>query len=142
MASLADAVVASLADLAGNVADGVTFLVDPVGVVTDGMTFLEGCGVWSGSVVIDADGCDNEPDYFACDEPGAFDICPDMTFLTEPVNVVSPGMMYHETVDVLDYSVYEYVNYGGNHPDCVDCAEPGDFDGYPDVTWVMLSVMV
>ena len=82
MASLADA---GVADQAGNVAGGVTFLADPVGVVTDGMTFLERCGVCSGSVFIDADCCDNEPDYFACDEPGAFDICPDMTFLTEPV---------------------------------------------------------
>ena len=125
---------ASVADLAGNVAGGVTFLADPVGVVTDGMTFLERCGVCSGSVFIDADCCDNEPDYFACDEPGAFDICPDMTFLTEPVNVVSPGVTYHETADVLDDSVYEYVNYDDNRPDCVDCAEPDDFDGYPDVT--------
>ena len=41
--SLADAGVASLADLAGSVAGEVTFVADPVGVVTDGVTFLEGC---------------------------------------------------------------------------------------------------
>ena len=72
--SLADAGAASLADagvadIAGNVAGGVTFLDDPVGGVSDGMTFLEGCGVWSGSVFVDADSCDNKLDYFACDEP-------------------------------------------------------------------------
>ena len=111
-----------------------TFLVDPVRIVTDGMTFLEGCGVQSGSVSVVADCCDNGPDCFACDESGDFDISPDMTFLTELVNVVSPGVMHHETADVLDGSVYEYDNYGGNRPDYVDCGEPNDFDGYPDVT--------
>ena len=45
MASLADAGVASLADLAGSVAGKVTFVADPVGVVTDGVVFLEGCDV-------------------------------------------------------------------------------------------------
>ena len=25
--------------------------------------------------------------------------------------------------------------YGGNRPDYIDCAEPDDFDGYPDVTF-------
>ena len=50
-----------------------------------------------------------------------------MTFLTEPVNVVSPGVTYH---DVLFGSVYEYDHYGGNRPDCVDCAKPDYFDGY------------
>ena len=98
--------VASLADLAGNVAGGVTFLADPVSVVTDGVTFLEGFGVRSDSVFIGADGCDNGPDCFVCDEPGDFDICPDMTILTETVNVVSPGVTYHETPDVLVGFVY------------------------------------
>ena len=50
-----------------------------------------------------------------------------MTFLTEPVNVVSPGVMYDGTPDVLVGSVYEYDHYGGNRPD--------DFDGYLDVTF-------
>ena len=50
--------------------------------------------------------------------------------MTEPVNVASPGVTNHETPDVLVGSVYEYDHYGGNRPDCVDCAEPDDFDGY------------
>ena len=132
VASLADAGVAFLADLAGNVAGGVTSLADPVSVVT----FLEGCGVQSESIFVGADGCDNGPYCFVCDEPGDFDICQDMTFLTEPVNVVSPGVTYHESPDVLvGSSVYEYDYHGGNLPDYVDCAEPDDFDGYPDVTF-------
>ena len=32
---------------------------------------------------------------------GGVDNCQDMTFLTEPVNVASPGVTYHETPDVL-----------------------------------------
>ena len=50
-----------------------------------------------------------------CDELGDFDNCQDMTFLTEPVNVVSPGVTYHKTPDVLVGSVYEYDHHGGNH---------------------------
>ena len=64
VASLADAGVASLADLAGNIAGRVTFLADPVSVVTDGVTFLERCGVWSASVIVGAVGCDNGLDCF------------------------------------------------------------------------------
>ena len=56
-----------------------------------------------------------------------------MTFLTEPVNVASHGVTYHETPGVLVGYGYEYDHYGGNRPDCVDCAEPDDFDGYLDV---------
>ena len=112
-----------------------TFFTDPVSVVTDGMTFLEGCGVWSGSVVDNAECCDDRPDCFDYDEPGDCDIYPEVTFLTEPVNMVSPGVTYHETDDVLDGSGYEYDNYVGNRLDCVDCANPDDFDSYPDVTF-------
>ena len=106
-----------------------TFLADPVSIVADGMTFLEGCGVRSGLVFVGANCCDNGPDCFACDEPGDFDNCPDMTFLTEPANVVSPGVTYPKMHDVLDGSVYEHDNYGGNRANYVDCAEPDDFDG-------------
>ena len=55
-------------------------MADPVGVVTEGGTFLEGCGVRSGSVFVGEDCGGDGPDCSACDEPGGFDICPDMTF--------------------------------------------------------------
>ena len=111
-------------------------MADPVGIVTDGMTFLEGCGVRSGSVFAGADYCDNGPDCFACDELGDFDICPDMTFLTEPVNVVTPGVAYQENSVVLCGSVSAYDNCDGDWPDCVDYDEMGDCDGCPGVTFL------
>ena len=46
-----------------------------------------------------------------------------MTFLTEPVDVASPGVTYHGTPDVLVDSVCGCDRYGGNRLDCVDCAE-------------------
>ena len=83
VASLADAGVASLADLAGEV----MLVADPVGVMTDGVAFLERCGVRCDSVFVGADVGDNGPDCVVCDEPGDVDNCPDVTFLTEPVDV-------------------------------------------------------
>ena len=72
MASLADAGVASLADLAGSVAGGVMCLAEPVGVASDGMTFPKECDVWSRLVFGDSVCCDSEADCFGCEAPNAW----------------------------------------------------------------------
>ena len=133
VASLTDlAEVAFSADLAGNVTVLVTFLADPVGDVADGMTFQEKCGVRSGSVCDYDDYCGDGPDYCDYDKPGDFGGCPGVRLLTDPVSVVTDGMMFQEKYTALSGSVYDYDDYCDDRPDYFDYDEPGDFDSYPN----------
>ena len=81
--------------------------------------------VVGGPTAASRSGADGDVDCFDYDELGDFDICPEVTFLTEPVNVVSSGVTYQETDVVLDGSTSTYVDYGG---------ERGGWDGWPGVT--------
>ena len=86
-------------------------LVEPVGVASDGMTFPKECDVRSRSVFGDSVCCDSEVDYFVCEVPNAW--C-------------------HDMPEIRGDSVYEYVNYVGHSPDCVDRTVLDDVDGYPE----------
>ena len=103
----ASAEVVPSADIAGNVAVGVTFLADPVGVVTEEMTVRDGFGALDGSVC-DCGHCyDGILDYRNGEDPGDLGGCPGGTFLVDQVSVITGEMTFRERCGVLGGSVYE-----------------------------------
>ena len=146
VASLADAGVASLADLAGGVTVGVASpadagvasladLVEGVTVAVTSLADLDG-GVNTGVALSAIAGLASLADIAevtsSADLTGNVTI--GVTFLADPVDVVTYGMTFQKKCGVLDGSVYDCDDYCDDSPGYWDNDEPGHFVVYPDVT--------
>ena len=155
MTSIADAGVASLADLADSVAGGVTDLAVPVRVKTYEVALLQECVIQQYSVFSDSVYRDGEVDCYGCVSPNAwfqgmrdFSVCdigcdPDCVDRTvpegsddypvgmlpsEPLCVITDDMTYQEKIEAQSGTIYDYDDVSDNRPDYFDYDDRHDYE--------------